>query len=214
MKIHWLGHASFLIESNGKKIITDPFDEKIGYPVYSQAVDIVTVSHDHWDHNSVGALKGNPTVISELGEFNIDGLKITGFPSYHDKSRGRERGLNNIYKFDLERITILHLGDLGHVPEPELNLSWGKIDILMIPVGGIYTINADEAQQTEKLIKPQLTIPMHFNTPELSFDLEPVERFISKYDWVIKKPWLEINSDNLYEQGGIVVLDYTSRLTR
>jgi L-ascorbate metabolism protein UlaG (beta-lactamase superfamily) len=214
MKIHWLGHASFLIECNGRKIITDPFDEKIGYPVYSEAVDIATVSHDHWDHNSVENLKGSPIIIRETGEFKIHDIKISGFKSYHDKNRGKDRGLNNIYKFDLEQITVLHMGDLGHVPDPELNLLWGKIDILMIPVGGVYTINADEAYQTVQLINPQITIPMHFNTPELSFNLGPVETFTSKFDWVVKKPWLEVSSNNISEQGGIVVLDHTSRLTR
>ncbi len=213
MKITWLGHASFLIESGGKKLISDPFNEKLGYPVYEEEVDIATVSHEHWDHNATSRLKGNPAVIKSTGEFNIAGFKIIGFPAYHDKSKGKERGNNTVYKICAEGINLLHMGDLGHLLSSEQYLRLGQVDLLLLPVGGVYTIDADEAYQIVQAINPAIIIPMHFNTPHLCFELAPVEQFTCKFDQVIKQPFLEITADNLPEQAEIIVLDYTSRLT-
>jgi len=214
MKISWLGHASFLVESSGKKLISDPFDENVGYPLFQEEVDIVTVSHEHWDHNATGRLAGNPVLVRGTGEFDIDSFKITGFPSFHDKARGEERGINTMYRIGVEGINLLHLGDLGHLLSPEEHAALGKIDILMIPVGGVYTINADEAYQIVQALNPQIVIPMHFKTPHLCFDLAPVEEFTSKFDSVVKKPFLEITLDKQQEQTGVIVLDYMNWLTR
>lgn len=210
MKINWLGHASFLIEAEGKKIITDPFDEKVGYPLYAGEVDIATVSHDHYDHNAVHLLKGNPVVVKETGHFSWGEINITGYPSYHDKNKGRDRGENIIYKISAEDISILHLGDLGHVLEDQTVKEIGDIDILLLPVGGVYTINADEAFTLAQKINPKIIIPMHFATPALSFALSPVEDFTSKFDYSVKKPYLYVSRKDLSSTGEVIVLDYTS----
>ncbi len=214
MKISWLGHASFLIESGGKKLITDPFNEKLGYPPYDEEVDIATVSHEHWDHSATDILKGNPVVVKGTGEFNVGGFQIIGFSTFHDKSSGKKRGINTVYKICIEGINLLHMGDLGHLLSPEQYLGLGKVDLLLLPVGGVYTVDADEAYQIVKAINPAVVIPMHFNTPHLCFKLDPVEQFTSKFDQVIKQPFLEITADKLPEQVEIIVLDYTSRLTK
>ncbi len=214
MRISWLGHASFLIESGGKKLISDPFDEKLGYPVYEEEVDISTVSHEHWDHSAVSILKGQPVVVKGTGDFEINGFKITGFPTYHDNKKGKKRGPNTVYKICTEGIDLLHMGDLGHLLSAEEYKMIGKVDILLLPVGGVYTVNADEAYQIVQAIHPTVVIPMHFNTPHLCFELDPVEKFTCKFDQVIKQPFLEITADNFPEQDEIIVLDYTSRLTR
>ncbi len=214
MKMSWLGHASFLIESGGKKLITDPFDEKLGYPPYDEEVDITTVSHEHWDHSAASNLKGKPVVVKGTGEFNVDGFQIIGFSTFHDKSSGKKRGINTVYKICVEDINLLHMGDLGHVLSPEQYLGLGKVDLLLLPVGGVYTVDADEAYQIVKAINPAVVIPMHFNTPHLCFKLDPVEQFTSKFDQVIKQAFLEITADKLPEQVEIIVLDYTSRLTK
>lgn len=210
MRINWLGHASFLIEAEGKKIITDPFDEKVGYPLYAGEVDIATVSHDHYDHNAVHLLKGNPVVVKETGHFSWGEINITGYPSYHDKNKGRDRGENIIYKISAEDISILHLGDLGHVLEDQTVKEIGDIDILLLPVGGVYTINADEAFTLAQKINPKIIIPMHFATPALSFALSPVEDFTSKFDYSVKKPYLYVSRKDLSSTGEVIVLDYTS----
>lgn len=210
MKIKWLGHASFIIETAGKKIITDPFEEKVGYPLYEGEVNIATVSHDHYDHNAVHLLKGNPVVVKGTGVFEFDGIKITGYPSYHDKNRGQDRGENVIYKISAEGLNILHLGDLGHILEDELIEKIGEIDVLLIPVGGVYTINAEEAFILANRIKPALIVPMHFATPALTFALAPVEEFTSRFDYTVKKPYLSVKKEELDGKGKVVVLEYTN----
>ncbi len=213
MRIDWLGHASFLIESGGKKLITDPFDESLGYPVAEEEVELATVSHGHWDHCAVDRLKGNPVKVQTTGEFEAAGFKISGFPTYHDKSKGKERGPNIIFKIEAEGITLLHLGDLGHKLDSQQSAALGKIDILMVPVGGVYTVDAREAYDIVQSIKPRIVIPMHYNTPHLCFELAPLEAFTCQFDQVIKKAYLEIKADNLPETMEIIVLDYSSRLT-
>ncbi|NLO21939.1 MAG: MBL fold metallo-hydrolase [Syntrophomonadaceae bacterium] len=213
MQMFWLGHASFFVESGGKKLITDPFDEKLGYPVWEAEVDVATVSHDHWDHCAVDRLKGSPIKLQATGEFNVAGFKISGFATYHDQSEGKERGSNIIFKIETEGITLLHLGDLGHQLSPEQYTALGKIDLLMIPVGGVYTVDAREAYDIVQAIKPRIVIPMHYHTPHLCFELAPVEEFTCQFEQVIKQPYLKINADNLPETMEIIILDYSSRLT-
>lgn len=208
MIIRWLGHASFLIESQATRIITDPFDEKLGYQEFKEAVDIATVSHQHWDHNAVQVLQGHPTIISKPGIHQIKEIRIEGFTSFHDQVKGQQRGANIIFKISLQGVDIVHLGDLGHILDQEQIDAIGRVDVLLLPVGGIYTINADEARQVAMQLKPAIIVPMHYNTRSLSFELEPLERFIGQFDRTVKQPCLEIAADTLQEQAGVVVLDY------
>ncbi|MBO8157943.1 MBL fold metallo-hydrolase [Thermosyntropha sp.] len=210
MKIRWLGHASFLIETEGKKIITDPFEERVGYPLYEGEVDIATVSHDHYDHNAVHLLKGNPVAVKGTGFFEFGNIKITGYLSYHDKNEGKDRGENIIYKISAEGIDVLHLGDLGHVLDDNFVSQIGKVDILLVPVGGTFTIDAEEAFILAQKIKPAIIIPMHFATPALTFTLLPVEAFTSKFDYTVKKHYLDLTREDLNNtRGEVIVLDYT-----
>lgn len=208
MYIKWLGHASFIIEIAGKKLITDPFDSNLGYPVYDQNVDIVTVSHEHWDHNAADILKGDPIVIREPGVFELGEVTIKGIESFHDKNSGNDRGENTIYKISTENIDLVHLGDLGHLLNQQQIDLIGNTDILLLPVGGTFTIDADEAFAIVKQLHPRVVIPMHFNTPHLSFDLAPVEAFTAKFDKTVKLPFLEITSEDIKNNLEVIVLDY------
>lgn len=209
MIIKWLGHASFLISSQGINIITDPINEKSGYPILPRSADIVTISHQHWDHNAVEGISGPARIFEGSGQHRIDGVLISGINAYHDKNQGRDRGTNTIFKISAEGINVVHLGDLGHVPSLEQVEEIGSMDILLIPVGGRYTVDAEEAGEIVELLKPQLVIPMHYQTPHLSFALAPVENFISRYDRVLKLPCLEIEAKDLNrEEQRIIVLDY------
>lgn len=208
MKIRWLGHASFLIETEDKRIITDPFDERVGYPVFTEKVDIATVSHEHWDHNAVEILQGEPEVIRGEGEFNWGGIAFTGFPSFHDQKKGKERGSNTIYKIAAEGINLLHLGDLGHILSSREIDSIGEVDILLLPVGGIYTIDAEQALKTMQGLNPRICIPMHYQTPDCKIDLEPLELFTGRLERVVKRPFLEITAGELPEEPLVIVLDY------
>lgn len=209
MIIKWLGHASFLLESSGMKLLTDPFNAEIGYQLCKEKVDIVTVSHEHWDHNAVDTLVGSPRVMRETGLSTIDGINILGISSYHDKKQGQERGHNTIFKISSENLDILHLGDLGHVLTNQQLMEIGNIDILLAPVGGRYTVDADAAYEIVEQLQPQIIIPMHFLTPDVSLkELAPVEAFTAKFPRVIKKPFLEINKEALTSEIRVIVLDY------
>ena len=209
MKIQWLGHASFIIETQGKRIITDPFDKKYGYQVYSREVDIVTVSHEHADHNAVHELLGSPRVIKGPGSFALDEITIKGIHSFHDQYQGKNRGSNIMYKISSEDLNLLHLGDLGQQALTNGQLAEiGEVDILLIPVGGNYTIDAKDALTIVKQINPYIIVPMHFKTAHVTIDLEPVEAFTCQFERCVKKAYLELNKQDLSAEPLVIVLDY------
>jgi L-ascorbate metabolism protein UlaG (beta-lactamase superfamily) len=178
MKVKWLGHASFLFTSQtGLKIITDPYSigSGLSYGAIEETADIVTISHDHFDHNNVAAVKGKPEVVKGAGK--VKGIEFKAIPCYHDQSKGKERGNNTILCFTLDRLRICHLGDLGHPLSPQQIAEIGEVDLLLIPVGGFFTINASVATQICQGLKPKVTIPMHFKTPKCGFPISGVEDF-------------------------------------
>lgn len=208
MKIYWRGHASFIIQAEGKTIVTDPFDANLGYPLNPIKADIVTISHEHWDHNAVETVQGHPRIIRGIGTVDIDGIKIKGIASFHDHKGGRERGTNTIFKIIAGGISLVHLGDLGHPLDAAQVEQIGHVDILLLPVGGVYTIDAGEADALVRVLRPTIVVPMHFSTPHLSFSLAPLEQFTSYYDEIIKKPYLEAEREDLKGPARVVVLDY------
>ncbi|MEN6390352.1 MAG: MBL fold metallo-hydrolase [Syntrophomonas sp.] len=208
MKIKWKGHACFFIECSGKTIVTDPFADSYGYPPIRDTADIVTVSHNHNDHNAWQNLSGNPLVIKQVGDFDLGEISIKGVASYHDQKKGALRGQNIIYRMKAEGLTLAHLGDLGHLLSPAQLEALGKIDILLLPVGGTYTIDADQAKQVLEQINPSIVIPMHFKTPHINLPITPVEAFISKFARVVKRPFLDVNGEDLQGETRVIVLDY------
>lgn len=179
MKITWIGHSCFLLEdSKGRTLLTDPFDGTLGYETYKGNANIVTVSHQHFDHNYSKELKGNYTVLDKIGMFYVHDIPIKGIPSYHDKDKGAKRGDNIIYTFKMDEYTCCHLGDLGHTLSDDDVDSIGNVDILFIPVGGNYTIDGNEAAVVSKKINPKIVIPMHYKTSLVSFPLDGVETFL------------------------------------
>lgn len=208
MKITWKGHACFLIETGNNRIVCDPFNEGVGYPLFSGSGNLVTISHDHWDHNASQLVKGNPMVITEPGSFIFDDIQIKGIPSYHDQARGKKRGKNIIYKISVNGINLVHLGDLGHVLTGEQVAEIGTNDILFLPVGGNFTVNADEAYEITEQLNPKIVIPMHYKTPVNTFEIDPVEVYTVKFDRIIKKPFLNISQSELDYPVQVIVLDY------
>ena len=211
MKIKWFGQACFLITSNnGIRIITDPFDHRLGYDVPSVEADIVTASHDHYDHNNVASVKGEFIRIDKPGKFLAKGIDIVGVETFHDESKGSKRGKNTVFKFSVDGINICHCGDLGHVLSDEQAERLGKVDILLVPVGGTYTVNAVKAWEIVKQLNPVVTIPMHFKTKAISLPIEGVERFLSVAGKGLKtgKQEIELDKSNISDFKGVVLLEY------
>ncbi len=183
MYITWLGHSCFKLQdkigSDGVTVITDPFDNEVGLKVPHYEADIVTVSHAHHDHNNIGALRGQPFIIDTSGEYETKGVFIEGLDSSHG---GQAKEVKNIiFRFEIDDISITHLGDLGQATLDNKQLEKVEgTDILLIPVGGIYTINAKQAVEIVSQIEPRIVIPMHYKVPGLKMDLDSVEKFIKE----------------------------------
>ncbi len=179
MKIKWLGHASFLITSSaGVRIITDPYTPggDLNYGSIGESADIVTVSHDHHDHNNAAAVPGNPRVVRSTGEFK--GIKFRAIPASHDDAQGKKRGSNTIFCFNVDGVNICHLGDLGHTLSDRQLAEMGKVDVLLIPVGGFYTLEVSNASKVCDQIKPAVIIPMHFKNEKCQFPIAGVSEFL------------------------------------
>ena len=181
LQIRWHGHACFEI-TNKLTIVTDPHDgSSIGIQKPMVEGDIILVSHDHYDHNSVKTVKKDDSlVIKDVGKRVVKGVPIEGILSYHDEAHGKKRGENIIFKFTIDDITFCHLGDLGHEPDEELLKKIGEVDVLFIPVGGTFTLDADGAWRTMQKIKPGITVPMHYKIPGLSLPISDLDPFLAK----------------------------------
>lgn len=211
MRIKWLGHSCFLLASdNNTRIITDPFDAKVGYRIPKEEADIVTVSHDHYDHNNIGAVNGGSVQVREPGKQTVKGIGINGVATFHDEQHGSRRGKNIIFTFNIDGVRICHCGDLGHVLTREQVEEIGQVDILLVPVGGTYTIDAAGAYEVAKQLKPAVTIPMHFKTQALSFPLESADRFLATMGNGVRpgKQEFTVEKTKLHELPGTIVLDY------
>ncbi len=210
MKLKWFGHSCFLITSDsGTRILTDPFDEQVGYPLPHTEADVVTVSHNHFDHDNAGVVKGSFIQIKDAGNFTHRGIEIKGISTFHDESGGAKRGKNIVFVYSIDGITICHLGDLGHVLSKEQLKEIGKVDVLLVPIGGIYTIDGEAAMEVIKSINPKVSIAMHFKTDHLLFDLAEAKEFLEKMEGK-KYPCneLTINADNISEYPKVLTLDY------
>ncbi len=179
MKIKWLGHASFMITSDsGIRIITDPYEpeEDLTYSRINETADIVTVSHEHGDHNAVAAVGGSPQVVRKATE--AKGIEFKDIPTYHDDTGGSKRGSNTILCFEVDGVNVCHMGDLGHVLSNEQVTGLGKVDVLLIPVGGFFTIDARAASQVCDHLKPRVIIPMHYKNDKCAFPIAGVDEFL------------------------------------
>lgn len=214
MKIKWYGHAAFLITTaKGMRIIIDPYQSgafggALSYGKITDEADIVLSSHDHDDHNYTKDIKGKFTYINKQGVFEEKGIKIRSIPTFHDQSKGSERGKNLIFTIDADDIRLAHAGDLGHLLDAAAVKEIGKVDILLIPIGGFYTIDVKEAGKVVEDLKPLVTIPMHYKTQRCDFPISTVEEFTKSKKNVKDegKTEVEFSRATLPQQGEIVVL--------
>lgn len=211
MKLKWMGHSNFLVTSDsGVRIVMDPFDESVGYPMPKEAADIVVVSHEHHDHNHTSGVGGKFTLINKPGTYMEKGIRITGVSTDHDDKGGRQRGKNIIFNLIVDGLNVCHCGDLGHILTPEQVSEIGHVDILLIPVGGYYTIDHDQAAQVVRQLKPAVILPMHYKTPATGYPIKDAAPFVQAMGGArnIAGTEIELNRNNLKEYAGVVLLKY------
>lgn len=214
MDITYLGHSSFKIKTKTAVVVTDPFPtEMLGFKFPKTEADVVTISHQHKDHNYLGLIEGDPFIISEPGEYEVKGVSVFGYSSFHDQHSGKERGENNIYVIEAEGLRICHLGDLGSAIPPKTLEEIGDIDVLMIPVGGEVTIDAKEAVDLISQIDPHIVLPMHYRAEgidEKTFGgLATLEAFLKEMgaENAEKLDKISLSKDKLPEETKVVLLE-------
>lgn len=179
MKIKWLGHASFLITSDkGTRIVTDPYTTggNLSYGEIKESAEVVTISHNHGDHNNPASVRGNPQVLR--GSAQVKGIEFKTIPVYHDDAMGKQKGTNTIFCFEVDGVRVCHLGDLGHQLSDSQAAELGKVDVLLVPVGGNYTIDAAGASLIAEQLKPRVVIPMHYRTVKTTYPIASVDDFL------------------------------------
>jgi L-ascorbate metabolism protein UlaG (beta-lactamase superfamily) len=190
MEIQYVGHSCFRLRGKEGIVITDPFHPSVGFPMPSLKADVVTVSHSHADHNNIPAVKptqqrARPFIIEQAGEYEVSGISVYGYPTWHDNEQGAERGSNIAFSIFLDDVHILHLGDLGHLLDSKTLEAIPEVDILLCPVGGVYTIDSKQAAETISSIEPSVVIPMHYRTPEHAAEgfgtMATLEDFMKEY---------------------------------
>jgi len=184
MHLTWLGHSAFKIQdkigSDGVTLVIDPYGAESGLKMPRMEADILVVTHNHVDHNNREAIKGSPFIIDCPGEYEVKGVSIEGVKVPHDDKEGRERGQVVAYRINIDDINIVHLGDLGGTLDPKQLEVLSGADILLIPVGDKYTIDAKKAVEVVSQLEPRIVIPMHYKIPGLKYDLDGVEKFIKE----------------------------------
>jgi L-ascorbate metabolism protein UlaG (beta-lactamase superfamily) len=183
-----MGHACFMIRGGNITIITDPCSPDTGYSLGRPDADIVTVSHQHPCHAYVQGVGGEPYLVNGPGEYEIGGVLIIGIATFHDDDRGQKMGRNTVYVMDVDEMSVCHLGDLGHTLTPAQLEEIDNVDVLLLPVGGVSTINATMAAQVVRQLEPRVVVPMHYQTLASGRELEPVEKFLKEIGVVQTTP--------------------------
>lgn len=210
MDISWLGHSCFRIRGSHATIITDPYPPSLGYSLGKPTARIVTVSHQHAGHSYTEGISGKPRLVTGPGEYEISGILIIGIATFHDAEKGSNRDKNTIYLMEVDEVSICHLGDLGHPLTTNQVEELGNVDVLLLPVGGVSTINAPMAAEVVRQVEPKIVIPMHYKTEALNRELEPAEKFLKEMG--IKEtnsqPKLSLTKSSLPVTTQVILLEY------
>lgn len=215
MEIIPLGHASFKLRGRQATVVTDPYESAmvgLKFPKHVEA-NIVTISHEHQDHNAASIVSGNPFVVRGPGEYEVKGVSIIGTPTFHDEEKGAKRGRNTVYRIEIDGMVVVHLGDLGHVLASHQVDVLDGVDILLVPVGGFYTINAAQAAEVVSELEPVIVVPMHYGRLQLNQQafgsLLPVAAFLKEMgkEDITPQPKLSISRDKLPPELQVVILE-------
>ena len=209
MEITWYGQSCFRLRSRGLSVVTDPYGPSTGLRLPRLTATIVTVSHEHEDHNNVDAVRGSPFVINGPGEYEIEGIFVIGVSTWHDDKGGRDLGRNTAYLIEFEDLTICHLGDLGHVLTQEQVEQLSNIDVLLVPVGGRSTLTGTRAAEVVGLLEPRIVVPMHYKVAGLKAQIETANRFLK--EMAVENPErmdaLTVTAGSTGEETRIVLLE-------
>lgn len=179
MKLKWYGHSCFgMTFADGTTLITDPFDDTVGYPLCTARADAVLSSHDHFDHNHIQSVAGSPRLINTAGAHEVGSVHITGYSCFHDPEQGRLRGTNVVFVVEADGLRIAHLGDLGHMPDEALLAAISDVDVMLIPIGGFFTIDTAQAVEVIRQANPRAAVAMHFRNAHCGFTISDETEFI------------------------------------
>jgi L-ascorbate metabolism protein UlaG (beta-lactamase superfamily) len=216
MDIIYYGHACFKLRGKEGTVVTDPYHEAVGFKLPGISADVVTVSHAHADHNALEqvsstARRERPFYISELGEYEVGGISVFGVKTYHDAHQGIERGTNNVFTILLDGVRVCHLGDLGHELSADDVSAIGEVDVLLCPIGGVYSIDPTLAVKTIQMMEPRYVVPMHYRTdhhePKVYGDLKTLPDFLQEYGFNPNpQDKLTVDKARLPEETELVVL--------
>jgi L-ascorbate metabolism protein UlaG (beta-lactamase superfamily) len=217
MEITWFGHSCFrLVERGMASVVTDPYDDSLGYPSLRLKADIVTVSHSAPGHSNTEAVKGETRALRGPGEYEIGGVFITGIPtvktqaeSAKKKKSAPETKSNTVFVFDYDGLTVCHLGDLDHVPSQAQIEALGAVNVALVPVGGGGGLNAAQAAEVVSLLEPSIVVPMHYRTDSGSPQLDPVSKFLKEMGLGATKaePGLKVTRASLPEETHVILLE-------
>ena len=210
MDINWLGHSCFRIKGRNVSIVTDPYPPDLGYSLGKPSADIVTISHPHPGHSYTDGVSGDPRLVRGPGEYEISGVLIIGIATFHDNDKGAKRGKNTVYLMDIEGVSVCHLGDLGHVLTADQVEQIEEADVLLLPVGGVSTINAAVAAEVVRQLEPKVVVPMHYRTDALNRGLATVDGFLKEMGQkeITSQPKLTLTRTTLPLTTQVVLLDY------
>lgn len=208
MDVTWLGHGCFRLRGRGAAVVTDPYPPAIGLKLQRMDADLVTVSHDHEDHNYTQVVRDGAYEIRGPGEYEVAGVSVVGLPTYHDAEKGAKQGRNTVYLIEIDDVRVCHLGDLGHKLGDAEAEAVASPDVLLIPVGGRTTMNGEQAAEVVRQLEPRYVIPMHYAIPGLKLDLDPVDRFLKEMGTTASEaqPKLSVQKSSVAEYETKVVL--------
>ena len=200
MKLEWIGHACFrMTAQDGTVVITDPYDETVGAKMTPLEADMITMSHEHHDHNDETMIVGRPVILRGVQEAAAGGVSARAFASYHDDVQGAKRGANAIRVFDIDGLKVVHMGDQGCMPDEDILAEIADADIMMIPVGGTYTVDAQGAKEIVDRAKPRCVVPMHVKTKGCGYPIAKVGAFLELMGAADAKPVsvLDVNRETV-----------------
>ena len=211
VRVSWIGHSMFLLEDgDGRRLVTDPYDDYVGYAMPNIAADIVLISHDHADHSNAAMITGDPEVVRDPSPREVAGVRISGVSTWHDASGGAERGANIAFRWEMQGLTFVHLGDLGHTLDAPSTSALAHAHVLFVPVGGFYTLEPGDAAAVVRALSPRIAIPMHFRNAACDFPIASEEPFVSLFSRVERtgKAPIYVSPDRMPDETTILVMDF------